>query len=66
MNLPPGMDRRLTPARPDLAAAHLRGIVEAGRYVEGRRLRVIDATAALRRAPAPDAPSTPRRCTARP
>ncbi len=29
------IDRRLTPARPDLAASHLRGSVEAERYVDG-------------------------------
>jgi hypothetical protein len=28
-------DRRITPARPDLAAEHLRGIVEAPRYAVG-------------------------------
>ena len=49
-------DRRVTPARPDLAAAHLRGRVDAPRYVEGRALQVIEASAPLRRAPAPDAP----------
>ncbi len=32
--------RRLVPARPDLAAAHLRGEVDAARYVEGRPMRV--------------------------
>ncbi len=50
------LDKRITPARPDLAAEHLRGIVQAERYAPGRAMRVIDATAALRRAPAPDAP----------
>jgi cell wall-associated NlpC family hydrolase len=49
-------DRRLTPARPDLAAASLRGKVEAARFVEGRRRVVIEAAAPLRRAPAHDAP----------
>lgn len=49
-------DRRLTPARPDLAAAHLRGVVEAERFVEGRPMRVVEASAPLRRHPAPDAP----------
>ena len=34
-------DRRITPARSDLAAAHLRGTVEAGRFVEGTSMRVI-------------------------
>jgi cell wall-associated NlpC family hydrolase len=33
-------DPRLTPARPDLAAAHLRGEVEAARYVPGRPMHV--------------------------
>jgi cell wall-associated NlpC family hydrolase len=49
-------DRRLTPARPDLAAVHLRGQVEASRYVEGRAARVITSSAPLRRAPQADAP----------
>lgn len=38
--LPPGLDRRLTPARADLAAAHLKGQVESARFVEGRPMRV--------------------------
>lgn len=33
-------DRRLTPARPGLAAAHLKGKVAAERYVEGQPARV--------------------------
>ena len=37
--LPPGLDRRLTPARADLAAAHLRGQVDSARFVEGRPMR---------------------------
>ncbi len=37
--LPPGLDRRLTPARADLAAAHLKGQVESARFVEGRPMR---------------------------
>ena len=44
-------DRRLTPARPDLAAEFLRGEVEAAAFVAGQRLRVTAASAALRRAP---------------
>jgi cell wall-associated NlpC family hydrolase len=48
-------DRRLTPARPDLAAAHLQGSVEAGRYVEGRVMHVIAEIADLRPQPTPDA-----------
>jgi cell wall-associated NlpC family hydrolase len=50
------VDPRLTPARPDLAAAHLRGIVKATRYAEGTVKRVVEPIAPLRRAPAPDAP----------
>ncbi|NNU79171.1 C40 family peptidase [Halovulum dunhuangense] len=33
-------DPRLTPARADLAAAHLRGVIDAPRYAEGRPMRV--------------------------
>jgi cell wall-associated NlpC family hydrolase len=49
-------DRRLTPARADLAAEHLRGHVEAPRYVKGRAAQVVVASAPLRRRPDPDAP----------
>ena len=48
-------DPRLTPARPDLAAARLRGIVEAERYVEGRRCQVSAAILDLKRQPRSDA-----------
>lgn len=48
-------DRRLTPARPDLAASYLRGEIEAERYVDGITMRVIDVTAPLRSAPSPEA-----------
>src|SRR6202162_426899 len=48
-------DPRVTPARPDLAAAHLRGKVEAARFVEGVEREVRDESAPLRREPAPDA-----------
>lgn len=44
-------DRRVTPARPDLAAAFLQGQVEAARFVEGRRAMVAQGRAALRAAP---------------
>jgi cell wall-associated NlpC family hydrolase len=55
--MPPApFDRRLTPARPDLAAERLRGLVEAPRYAEGRAMQIVEATAPLRRFPAPDAP----------
>ena len=47
------LDRRLTPARPDVAAAHLKGQVEALRFVEGDRRRVAVGHAGLRRAPNP-------------
>jgi len=49
-------DKRLTPARPDLADERLRGRVAAGRYSAGRMLRVIAPSAPLRREPRPDAP----------
>jgi cell wall-associated NlpC family hydrolase len=49
-------DPRITPARPDLAARHLQGKLEAARFVDGERYQVIDAQAPVRRAPAPDAP----------
>jgi cell wall-associated NlpC family hydrolase len=49
-------DPRLTPARPDLAAAHLRGKIEAARFVEGVAQEVVAGTAPLRQAPSHDAP----------
>lgn len=48
-------DKRLTPARPDLAASNLRGKVEAARFVDGIAMRVIDVSAPLRSAPTPEA-----------
>ena len=48
-------DPRLTPARDDLAAAHLAGTVAAPRYVAGTPARVVEGLAPLRRAPRPDA-----------
>jgi cell wall-associated NlpC family hydrolase len=48
-------DPRVTPARPDLAAAHLRGKVEAARFVEGVRKRVVGPSAPVRREPQADA-----------
>jgi hypothetical protein len=50
------LDPRITPARPDLAAEHLEGKVEAARFAEGADYEVIDAQAPVRRQPAPDAP----------
>ena len=49
-------DSRLTPARPDLAAAHLKGEVEASRYAEGEACSIARGRAALRRSPSDDAP----------
>lgn len=50
----PLFDRRLTPARPDLAAAHLCGKVEAEQFVEGRRVKICAGLADLRPEPAND------------
>jgi cell wall-associated NlpC family hydrolase len=50
------LDKRLTPARPDLAAESLKGRVEAPRYVSGQDYIVFDGAADLRRHPVPDAP----------
>src|SRR5262249_28165963 len=44
-------ESRLTPARADIAALHLKGSVEAQRFVEGRVLSVTAAIAPLRAAP---------------
>ena len=41
------LDRRLTPARPDLADERLRGMVEAARYVTGVPRRVLAPSAPL-------------------
>ena len=49
-------DRRRTPARPDLAAAKLRGIVEASLYVEPRPALLRDEAVSLRPDPSPEAP----------
>lgn len=48
-------DSRLTPARPDLAAAHLAGTVKAPAYAHGALYQVSAAIAPIRAAPAPDA-----------
>jgi cell wall-associated NlpC family hydrolase len=50
------LDKRTNAFRPDLAASHLRGQVEAERFVDGTLYEVIEPTADVRRAPAPDAP----------
>ncbi|GLI92923.1 C40 family peptidase [Methylocystis echinoides] len=49
------LDRRLTPARPDLAAVYLKGRVTADRYVEGAVMEVKEGVVDMRREPRPDA-----------
>jgi Bacterial dipeptidyl-peptidase Sh3 domain/NlpC/P60 family len=49
-------DPRTTPARPDLAARHLAGKVEAARFVDGHVREVAEPQAPVRRSPSPDAP----------
>ena len=49
-------DPRSTPARPDLAASHLAGKVEAARFVDGHAREIAEPQAPLRRWPSPDAP----------
>lgn len=48
-------DRRITAARPDLAAAHLKGVIAAERYREGRIKQVVHACVGLRSAAGDDA-----------
>ena len=48
-------DRRLTPARPDLAAKYLEGRVEAARFVEGVVMQVKEGVVDVKREPRPDA-----------
>ena len=48
-------DKRLTPARADLAAAHLKGAVDAPRYAEGENFSVCIGRASLRVRPSHDA-----------
>jgi hypothetical protein len=47
-------DPRVIPARPDLAAAHLKGKLEAARFVEGRVREVMRGRTALRVEPSGD------------
>jgi cell wall-associated NlpC family hydrolase len=49
-------DPRLTPARPDLASAHLAGTVEAARFVEGTRHTIAWPVAPVKAQPSPEAP----------
>jgi hypothetical protein len=44
-------DRRITPARPDLAASHLKGQVDAANFVDGTDYCVLRGRIALRAAP---------------
>ncbi len=48
-------DPRINPYRPDLAAAHLRGKIEAARFVEGTMHEVIEPIVPLRREPSHEA-----------
>jgi cell wall-associated NlpC family hydrolase len=47
-------DPRITPARGDIAAAHLKGRVKAEQYVEGKPHVVVRGRTALRKAPSED------------
>ena len=49
-------DPRLTPARPDLAAAHLRGKVTAARFAEGTVQEVVVGQTPVRQSPSHDTP----------
>src|SRR5262245_40569789 len=49
------LDPRINPFRPEIAAKHLQGQVEAKRFVEGRRHQIIEPATALRRTPSHDA-----------
>lgn len=50
------LDKRLTPARADLADERLRGIVDAARYVAGAARSVVVPAAPVRREPGADGP----------
>jgi cell wall-associated NlpC family hydrolase len=50
-------DKRLTPARPDLAAEHLREQIEAAAYAPGQRMQVRASHVNVQRAPSHDAPT---------
>src|SRR5690242_1234511 len=49
------LDPRITPARGDLAAKHLAGVVQAQRFVEGKAYEIAAAQAPIRGAPAHEA-----------
>lgn len=48
-------DKRVTPARPDLAAAHLKGVVEASRFSDGEKFSIAVGRTSLRVRPGDDA-----------
>ncbi len=48
-------DSRMTAARPDLAAAHLRGLIAADAFAEGRTMQVVTGVADVRHAPSHEA-----------
>lgn len=48
-------DRRVTPARPDLAATYLKGKVDAPRFVEGEKFAIGVGRASLRVLPSDEA-----------
>ena len=50
-----GLDPRITPARRDLAAKHLAGVVESQRFVEGQPYEIGAPQAPVRKAPSHDA-----------
>lgn len=56
MNKPLGPDKRLNPYRADLAAAYLRGEVEAAKFVDGEDWQVTAPRASLLRQPEANAP----------
>lgn len=56
--LTPDLDPRLTPARPDIAALHLRGVVTAERFVAGEPYAVARPSVPVRKEPDPTAPLT--------
>src|SRR5215510_11149132 len=49
------LDPRINPFRPEIAARHLQGQVEAKRFVEGMRHQIIEPVTAVRRAASHDA-----------
>src|SRR6266849_5177052 len=50
-----GFDPRITPARHDLAAKHLAGVVEAPRLVEGKAYEIGTSQAPVRKLPSHEA-----------